>query len=102
MNSFNTDEETKKIIQKFSNRNIEITTFNQSRFPRIEKESLTPAPLTPFAEKKFWYPPGHGDLYRAIDKCGLLDKLIEDGKEYLFICNVDNLGATIDQRMPSC
>ena len=42
MNSFNTDEETHKIIKKYAGFKVEILTFNQSCFPRINKESLMP------------------------------------------------------------
>ena len=42
MNSFNTDEDTHKIIRKYSNFRVRILTFNQSRYPRINKESLMP------------------------------------------------------------
>ena len=42
MNSFNTDEETHKIIKKYSGFRVRILTFNQSRYPRINKESLMP------------------------------------------------------------
>lgn len=42
------------------------------------------------------YPPGHGDLYDAITNSGLVDKLLAAGKEYLFVSNVDNLGAVVD------
>ena len=43
-----------------------------------------------------WYPPGHGDVYRSLLRSGLLKKFIDEGKEYLFISNIDNLGATAD------
>ena len=42
MNSFNTDEDTHKIIRKYSGFNISIRTFNQSCYPRISKESMMP------------------------------------------------------------
>ncbi len=42
MNSFNTDEETHKIIRKYTGFRVSIKTFNQSRYPRIHKESLMP------------------------------------------------------------
>jgi UTP--glucose-1-phosphate uridylyltransferase len=42
------------------------------------------------------YPPGHGDLFESLASSGLLDQLIEQGIEYIFISNVDNLGATVD------
>lgn len=43
-----------------------------------------------------WYPPGHGDFYESFQNSGLLDKFIQQGKEYLFLSNIDNLGATVD------
>src|ERR1043166_7691585 len=42
------------------------------------------------------YPPGHGDLFDSMYNSGILDQLISDGKEYLFVSNVDNLGAVVD------
>ncbi|KAI9007472.1 UTP--glucose-1-phosphate uridylyltransferase family [Phycomyces nitens] len=96
MNSFNTDDETKRIVQKYASHNVDIITFNQSRHPRIKKESLLPVPLTVDAPIDQWYPPGHGDLYESLYNSGLLDTLLSQGKEYLFVSNVDNLGATVD------
>lgn len=96
MNSFNTDDETKRIIQKYSGHQLQIMTFNQSRFPRIKKESLLPVPEKPNSSISEWYPPGHGDLYESLYNSGLLDRLLEQGKEYVFVSNVDNLGATVD------
>ena len=96
MNSFNTDGETRKVIQKYGRNRINIVTFNQSRFPRIGKDSLLPIPATPTDDKECWYPPGHGDVFDALAHSGLLDELIQEGKEYLFISNIDNLGATVD------
>lgn len=49
-------------------------------------------------ENECWYPPGHGDIYRSFYNSGLLDQFIEQGKEYMFLSNIDNLGATIDLR----
>lgn len=34
MNSFNTDEDTKKILQKYSHSRVKIYTFNQSRYQK--------------------------------------------------------------------
>ena len=42
MNSFNTEEDTAKVIRKYSQMRIRILTFNQSRYPRINRESLMP------------------------------------------------------------
>ena len=43
-----------------------------------------------------WYPPGHGDLYLSFYNSGLLQKFLDEGKEYIFVSNIDNLGATVD------
>ncbi len=43
-----------------------------------------------------WYPPGHGDFYEAFYNSGLLKQFIDEGKEYIFLSNSDNLGATVD------
>ena len=117
MNSFNTDDDTQRIIQKYANHNINILTFNQSRFPRVGRESLLPIPRTAASDKSQWlvpvpwlmsalranrfnrYPPGHGDIFDALKNSSLLDKLIAAGKEYLFVSNVDNLGADVDLRI---
>ena len=96
MNSFNTDDDTARVIQKYANHNVQILTFNQSRYPRVNKESLLPCPRSATSDKGLWYPPGHGDLFDAINNSGLLDRLIAAGKEYLFVSNVDNLGAVVD------
>ncbi|XP_006784029.1 UDP-glucose pyrophosphorylase 2b [Neolamprologus brichardi] len=99
MNSFNTDEDTKKILQKYTHHRVKIHTFNQSRYPRINKESLLPVSTNlrmTGQNAEGWYPPGHGDIYASFYNSGLLDQLIEQGKEYIFVSNIDNLGATVD------
>jgi UTP--glucose-1-phosphate uridylyltransferase len=96
MNSFNTHDETQKIIQKYTHSNVDVLTFNQSRHPRILKETLTPLPNKLSANDSEWYPPGHGDVFFALKNSGLLQQLLDQGREYLFISNVDNLGATVD------
>ena len=98
MNSFNTDEETKRVLSRYMERHVTIKTFRQSQFPRIGKATLQPLPagrLTPETADR-WYPPGHGDVYTSLARCGLLRELIDKGKEYIFISNIDNLGATVD------
>lgn len=99
MTSFNTHEDTLRIIKKYANQQVRITTFNQSRYPRIVTETLLPLPKFVDDDKSKWYPPGHGDLYNALSHSGVLDQLLADGKEYLFVSNSDNLGAVVDERI---
>jgi len=98
MNSFNTDDDTMKIIKKYSGFKVTIKTFNQSKFPRINKESLMPIAKSCRTEDDLeaWYPPGHGDFYQAFSNSGLLEEFVDQGKKYCFISNIDNLGATVD------
>ncbi|KAJ8248068.1 hypothetical protein GJAV_G00237900 [Gymnothorax javanicus] len=99
MNSFNTDEDTTKILQKYTHHGVKIHTFNQSRYPRINRESLLPVATDmgmTGENADVWYPPGHGDIYASLYNSGLLDQLIAEGKEYIFVSNIDNLGATVD------
>merc|ERR1712088_744332 len=98
MNSFNTDEDTMKIIRKYSGFKVQIRTFNQSRYPRINRESLMPVARSCKTEDDInaWYPPGHGDFYQSFANSGLLTEFVEAGKRHCFISNIDNLGATVD------
>lgn len=43
------------------------------------------------------YATGHGDLPDALIRSGLLDRFIESGGDVVWIANLDNLGATIDE-----
>jgi UTP--glucose-1-phosphate uridylyltransferase len=99
MNSFNTDDDTQNIIKKYEGHNIDILTFNQSRYPRVLKDSLLPAPKTFNSQISDWYPPGHGDVFESLYNSGILEKLISRGVEILFLSNADNLGAVVDLRI---
>lgn len=98
MNSFNTDEDTENIIRKYRNIKVEIHTFTQSCYPRINRDSLVPITKqwAVHQDPESWYPPGHGDFYESFSNSGLLRQFIEKGREYCFISNIDNLGATVD------
>ncbi|KAK8569258.1 hypothetical protein V6N12_007788 [Hibiscus sabdariffa] len=84
MNSFNTYDETLKIVDKYSYSNIEIHTFNQSQYPRLVVEDFTPLPSKG----------QHGK-----EGCGKLDAFLSQGKEYVFVANSDNLGAIVDLKI---
>ena len=44
MNSFLTEEDTEKVIRKYSSFQVSIKTFKQSCYPRITRDTLMPAP----------------------------------------------------------
>ncbi|KAK4480061.1 hypothetical protein RD792_013118 [Penstemon davidsonii] len=99
MNSFNTHDDTLKIVEKYANSNIDIQTFNQSQYPRLVVDDFSPLPSKGNAGKDAWYPPGHGDVFPSLMNSGKLDALLSQGKEYVFVANSDNLGAVVDLKI---
>ena len=47
-----------------------------------------------------WCPPGHGDIYAALQTSGVLATLLDAGIQWAFVSNADNLGAVIDAGHP--
>jgi UTP--glucose-1-phosphate uridylyltransferase len=94
MNSFYTHEKTQTHLSAldFSS---EIISFQQNKFPRLHSEGLSLLTSSKWGEQAY-YPPGHGDFYQCIWQQGILQKLIDSGREILFISNADNLGAVVD------
>jgi UTP--glucose-1-phosphate uridylyltransferase len=72
--------------------------FLQSMIPKLDTETLAPVewPADPALE---WCPPGHGDVYGALRRSGMLAALLERGYEYAMISNADNLGSAVDPRI---
>uniref|UniRef100_A0A7E4W480 UTP--glucose-1-phosphate uridylyltransferase n=1 Tax=Panagrellus redivivus TaxID=6233 RepID=A0A7E4W480_PANRE len=97
MNSFNTDDDTSKVLKKYATVQVQVHTFCQSQYLRINKETLTPVIKDlKVNDQESYYPPGHGNFYEAFYNSGLLQKFLDDGKQYVFLSNIDNLGATVD------
>jgi len=100
MNSFNTHSDTLKIVRKYKDlEGIVIEQFNQSKYPRISQDAMLPLLQDTSGNLEDWYPPGHGDLYPAFARAGLLDKYLAEGREWLFVSNIDNLAATVDWKI---
>jgi UTP--glucose-1-phosphate uridylyltransferase len=72
--------------------------FLQSMEPKLLADTLEPVswPANPSLE---WCPPGHGDVYGALRRSGMLGALLERGYRYAMISNADNLGATLEPRI---
>jgi UTP--glucose-1-phosphate uridylyltransferase len=96
MNSFSTSEDSLQALRQYKElQDPKLMELLQNQVPKIEIESLLPIswPPNPALE---WCPPGHADLYICLYGSGLLKQLLAAGKEYLFVSNADNLGATLD------
>jgi UTP--glucose-1-phosphate uridylyltransferase len=99
MNSFNTRQDTLAALKKYDHLHNKIPLdFVQHKEPKILQNNLAPAdwPADPELE---WCPPGHGDIYTALVTSGMLNTLLEAGYQYVFVSNVDNLGAVIDPKI---
>ncbi|WP_328527535.1 UTP--glucose-1-phosphate uridylyltransferase [Nocardioides sp. NBC_00368] len=100
MNSFRTSEDSLAALERYQDLPVEglPLEFLQNREPRLLVDDLAPVewPKDPELE---WCPPGHGDIYTALLDTGLLDLLIEQGYERVFVSNSDNLGAVPDEKV---
>nr|WP_255621991.1 UTP--glucose-1-phosphate uridylyltransferase [Tessaracoccus sp. OS52] len=100
MTSFRTDDDTLGHLAKYEDLGVEglPLTFVQNQEPKLRADDLTPVTWEPDPTLE-WCPPGHGDLYTALEGSGVLDQLIEAGFRYACVSNGDNLGAAPDARI---
>ena len=100
MNSFRTSRDTLDAIARYETLGTPglPLEFLQNKEPRLLADQLVPVswPADPELE---WCPPGHGDIYTSLHGTGLLDLLIEQGYERVFVSNSDNLGAVPEPRI---
>lgn len=94
MNSFATEKATRARLEQLGFEQKLPWSFLQSQVPKIDEEGRP----VDADEEHAWCPPGHGDLYASLLDSGLRDSLLEAGYRYLFVSNIDNLGATLDSR----
>lgn len=96
MNSFNTDADSRAVLAKYPELAGAIPlTLMQNKAPKVRQDTLAPIEW-PANQHLEWCPPGHGEVYIALATSGMLATLLDHGYEYLFLSNVDNLGATLD------
>ena len=72
--------------------------FLQGMVPKLDADTLAPV-RRPADASLEWCPPGHGDVYGALRRSGMLAALLDRGFRYAMISNSDNLGATLDPRI---
>ncbi len=94
MNSFRTEGDTLGHLAQYSDLAVDGVplSFMQNQEPKLRADDLTPVTwdADPTLE---WCPPGHGDLYTALEGSGVLDVLVDAGFRYACVSNGDNLGA---------
>ncbi|MDN5689005.1 MAG: UTP--glucose-1-phosphate uridylyltransferase [Brachybacterium sp.] len=93
MNSFRTREDTLAVLEKYPDLRVGDLPldFLQNKEPKLRTDDLAPVTWEqdPALE---WCPPGHGDLYTALQTSGLLQQLLDAGFKYASVSNSDNLG----------
>ena len=94
MDSFRTQDDTLAHLARYDDLVVDglPLDFVQNAEPKIHAETFEPIdwPAEPELE---WCPPGHGDVYVALQASGLLDRLLAAGFRYASLANGDNLGA---------
>ncbi|MBQ7528696.1 UTP--glucose-1-phosphate uridylyltransferase [bacterium] len=102
MNSFNTSAETMSCItnnRAMLEQSVPMELM-QSRVPRINADTLEPYTCSEDPNSE-WCPPGHGDIYMSLYSTSLLAELLSNNIRYVFLSNIDNLGASLDARIPA-
>jgi len=96
MNSFRTHADSLAALAPYGKLSGSLPPdFLQHKVPRILAADLTPV-AWPREPEHEWCPPGHGDLYPALQSSGLLAALLAGGYRTAFVSNADNLGAVLD------
>lgn len=93
MTSFATDASLTREAQRFHCERVPVATFAQFVSLRLNPDG---DPFRDDAGQLSPYATGHGDLVPALRRAGLLERLMRDGVEHLFVTNVDNVAAFLE------
>jgi UTP--glucose-1-phosphate uridylyltransferase len=100
LDSFRTHQDTLAALARYEQLPVDglPIDFRQSREPKLAVDDLTPIDW-PRDRQLEWCPPGHAEVFPALQSSGVLDRLLEGGFRYAFISNSDNLGAIAEPRI---
>ena len=100
MNSFHTSEGTRFHLSRYPELAAQCVPLEllQSRVPKVMADDYSAAVWRENPELE-WCPPGHGDVYFSLYHTGILKALKDAGFQYIFLSNIDNLGAVVDERI---
>lgn len=98
MDSFSTHDDTLAALRQkhpdFANPAPLPLAFLQHRVPKLDPATHLPL-ASPANPALAWCPPGHADIYHALQTTAILRHLLDAGYRYAFISNADNLGAVL-------
>jgi len=96
MDSFSTSSDTLEYLSRYEGLSPDgKLDFLQNKIPKLLASTLAPAEWPEDRELE-WCPPGHGDLFPSLLGSGWLQRLADEGIDYIFVSNSDNLSATVD------
>ncbi|RDX82850.1 UTP--glucose-1-phosphate uridylyltransferase, partial [Mucuna pruriens] len=78
-----------KVLEKYSNSNIELHTFKQGEGPELKLSAG-------HYSKEEVHPFDDGDVFRSLMTGGTLDSLLSQGKEYVLVLKSDNVATIVD------
>ncbi len=102
MDSFATRDDTLEALERHAELKLDglPLDFMQGKVPKLLADGFEPVSWEE-DPKLEWAPPGHGDVFTSLASSGMLDTLLEQGYEHVFLSNSDNLGAVLDPRILS-
>jgi UTP--glucose-1-phosphate uridylyltransferase len=100
MNSFATRDDTLAALERYPELPVDglPLDFVQGKVPKLLADGFEPVEWEEDRSLE-WAPPGHGDVFTSLATSGMLDTLLERRREYLFLSNSDNLGASLEPRV---
>jgi UTP--glucose-1-phosphate uridylyltransferase len=99
MNSFATREDSLAALARYPELSADLPAdFLQSKEPKLLTSDLTPVSWEANPDLE-WCPPGHGDLFVALQTSGVLEAMLARGYRWAFVSSSDNLAAVLDPRI---
>ena len=99
LNSPATHDATVKLLEKSPyHEKVRVFHLIQTIFPVCDDQNLKPIPDST-ADLSGWYPTGSGEAFKLIIESPAYQRLKNEGKKYLFMSNIENLGRAIEPKI---
>ncbi|KAF3449136.1 hypothetical protein FNV43_RR09863 [Rhamnella rubrinervis] len=89
VNTIRTHKDTEKVLEKYSDRNVDIHAFEQIQCPQPKSDSEQ-------SSKDGLYTSDNGAVLLYLISSGTIDLLLSQGKEYILVVSSDNVASIVD------